>query len=210
MPAGGSKGAPVWRCRDGSFTSRSGHFSNIEPDIRPEAFLRPRRQPITRTRRSMALALYPAGLVALRARRQSPDTLDTDMLARKLLRRESWLATMLAAAQLLVAIGLALFPNPEGWPGGIFYAGMYALPLLLIGLALRSPDRRWHLLAGWASLILAIFYCMVVIGNWSGYSSTQVIFAVVITAPTVAIDLLISWTTLLQGLRPGSGAQVTS
>lgn len=115
----------------------------------------------------------------------------------QLLRRLSWIAMALAAVQVAVGIGVSVVGNAEGWVGGILYALLYALPLLLIALALRSSRSSLHTAAGWAALVLAAFYSLVVIGNWSGYSSQMAIFAVCITVPTVALDLVIFWAIVL-------------
>ena len=122
----------------------------------------------------------------------------------KLATRVSWIAAGLAAAQAVVGIGVTLFPNPEGQLGGILYAGMYALPLLLMALALRSPRRLWQLMAGWAALFFAASYSMVVVGNWSQYSTARAAVALAVTVPTVAVDLLIFWAAILRPLRPTS------
>jgi hypothetical protein len=128
----------------------------------------------------------------------------------RLLTRLAWTATVLAAAHALVGIGISIVPNPDGWLGGIFYAAVYTLPLLLIGFALRSSRPLPHTVAGWVALLLAIFYSMVVVGNWSGYSTPQATFAVAITVPTVAFDLLIFWATILRPQRPVPRHLVTS
>jgi hypothetical protein len=75
---------------------------------------------------------------------------------------------------------------------------MYALPMLLIATALRSPQ-SWRLGAGWAALVMAACYTLVALGNWSGYSGQQAILVVAITAPTVALDLGIFWATVIRG-----------
>ena len=115
----------------------------------------------------------------------------------RLLIRLSWIAMALAAAQVAVGIAMSLVGSSEGWVGGILYALLYALPLVLIALALRSPRSSLHTAAGWVALILSVFYSLLVVGNWSGYSSQMAVFAACITVPTVGLDLVIFWATVL-------------
>jgi hypothetical protein len=110
----------------------------------------------------------------------------------------------LAAVHVLIGVGMAVVGNSEGRVGGFLFALMYALPLALIALALRSSKRRRRATAGWAALLLSVFYSAVVAGNWSGYSTPQAIFMVGVTAPTVAVTLAGFWATVLNaatGLR---------
>jgi hypothetical protein len=107
----------------------------------------------------------------------------------------------LATVHLFVGLAMGLLGNPEGPLGGVAYAVFYALPLLLIGLALRSSRRGYHVAAGVGALILGAFYAITVVGNWTFYSTEVAIFSAGITIPTVAVDLLVAWATLLH--RPG-------
>jgi hypothetical protein len=117
----------------------------------------------------------------------------------------SWLAMALAATHAAVGIAMSLVGNPGGWFGGILYALMYAVPLLLIALALRSSHSSLHAAAGWVALVLGAFYSLVVAGNWSGYSSQMAVFAVCITVPTAALDLVIFWAAVLRrSARPAT------
>ena len=110
----------------------------------------------------------------------------------------------LAGAQVIVGAGISLAPNPEGWFGGILYVALYAVPLVVLGLMLRSSRRLWRSVAGWLALFLGVCYSIVVIGNWSGYTAQQAIFATAISVPTVAVDLAIFWVALL--IRPRRSA----
>jgi hypothetical protein len=129
----------------------------------------------------------------------------------RLLTPLAWIAVALAAAHVLVGIGVAFVGNEEGSVGGVFYVLVYALPLLLIAGALRSSRRSWHTAAGWAALLLAVFYSLVVVGNWSGYSTSTATFAISITAPTAALDLVVVWAcfTTPGGLWPSNSRSVT-
>jgi len=122
----------------------------------------------------------------------------------------SWAALGLAVIQVAVGIGMAVIGNSEGWLGGLMYALLYATPLVLIALALRSSSSRWHRPAGWAALLLGAYYALIVVGNWSGYSAETRIFAVSITVPTVVLDLVIFWATVVRHAgrltRSGGGA----
>jgi uncharacterized membrane protein len=123
----------------------------------------------------------------------------------RLLSRLFWIAIALAAAHAAVGIGMSFVGNLDGWLGGVMYALMFALPLVLIAFGLRSPKQRTRV--GWAALVLAVLYGAVVIGNWSGYPTQQAVFAVAITGPTVALDLVIFWATVLH--RPRRSEPVT-
>jgi hypothetical protein len=118
----------------------------------------------------------------------------------RLLIRLSWIAMALAAAQVVIAIGVSFFGTDGGWFGGILYALLYALPLLLIALALRSSHSWLHTAAGWAALVLAGYYSFIVVASWSGQSKEDV-FMVCTTAPTVGLDLVIFWATVLHRSR---------
>jgi hypothetical protein len=119
--------------------------------------------------------------------------------------RLSWVAMALAAAQVVVGIGVSFFGTDTGWQGGVAYALLYALPLLLIALALRSSRSSFSTAAGWAALVLAVFYCFIVFKSWSSSFSGDDVFMVCTTAPTVALDLVIFWATVLHRLgRPAT------
>ncbi len=122
----------------------------------------------------------------------------------RLLSRLSLIAISLALVQVIIGVGLSLVPNPEGRLGGALYVAMYSVPLILFGFGLRSAKQGWRTATGWTALVLAAGYSMVVIGNWSGYTPQQALFAVGITAPTVAVDLAIFWSTVLH--RPARSA----
>jgi hypothetical protein len=119
----------------------------------------------------------------------------------RLLARLFWIAIGLGVAHVLVALGMVILGNPEGPLGGVLYAFLYALPLVLIALALRSSRRRLRYVAGCAALLLAAYYTLVVGANWSGYSTQTSIFALGVSVPTVALDLVIFWATVIH--RPG-------
>ncbi len=120
-------------------------------------------------------------------------------LEMRLLTRLSWVAMALAALHGGVGVGLSFY-GTEGWFGGIVYALLYALPLLLIALALRSSRSWLHIAAGWAALVLAVYCSFIVVASWSGFSRDDV-FMVCTTAPTVALDLVIFWATVLRRSR---------
>lgn len=119
----------------------------------------------------------------------------------RLLDRLFWIAIGLSGAHVVVALGMVMLGNPEGLLGGVLYALLYALPLVLIALALRSSRRWLRNVAGCAALLMAAYYSLVVGANWSGYSTQTSIFAVCVSAPTVALDLVIFWASVLH--RPG-------
>lgn len=118
--------------------------------------------------------------------------------------RLSRAAFVLAALHVIVAVGVSFSDNPEGRLGGILYAALYGVPLVLIGLGLRSGERRLTMFAGWAALVLGAYYTLVVVGNWSGYASWQATFAVAITTPTTLLLPAIFWGAILH--RPKSAS----
>jgi hypothetical protein len=122
----------------------------------------------------------------------------------KLLIRLSWAAIALASAQVLVAAAMTLLGNPSGWLGGVFYAVAYALPLVLVALALRSHRPVWPKMAGWAALGIAAYDILIVVANWAGYSTTQAVFATSITVPAVAVYGAVFWATVVR--RPPAAA----
>ncbi len=129
----------------------------------------------------------------------------------KLLTRLSEIAIAIALVHVIVGAGVSLSPNSDGFLGGVLYVAMYALPLALFGFGLRSAKHGWRTATGWAALVLAAGYSAVVIGNWSGYAPLQALFVLVVTAPTVAVDLVIFWATVLhRPARPAPSATSAS
>lgn len=126
-----------------------------------------------------------------------------------MLKRLPSAAVILATAQTLVALVMLLLPNQEGSLGGVLFALIYAAPLLLLALALRSAQAGLRTVAGWAALGLAMVYSAIVVGNWSGYSALQAATAVAVSAPTVALDLVVFWSVVARHwvTRPPAAAQ---
>jgi hypothetical protein len=119
----------------------------------------------------------------------------------RLLKGLAWVAFALAAVDVVIGVVMAFVPNPEGWAGGILFVVFYAAPLVLMGLALRSSHPVLHTIAGWAALLLAAYDGLIVVGNWSGYSSLTAFFAAGVTIPTVALYLIIFWVAALRSLH---------
>lgn len=122
----------------------------------------------------------------------------------KLASRLSVIVLLGGVVHVIIGTGMSLVPNPDGWIGGVLYVAMYALPLIVFGFGLRSPKQGWRTATGWTALVLAAGYSMVLIANWSGYSRDQALFAALVTAPTVALDLAIFWAAVLH--RPARQA----
>ncbi len=105
-------------------------------------------------------------------------------------------AMILGTAQLIVGIAVSIFPNPEGWVGGVLYAAVYALPLLLLGLLLRSRQQPWCTVA----CVRRLLY------DGRGrelawlHDPAGAIIAVGITVPTVVADVAIFWAVVLHRL----------
>ncbi len=106
------------------------------------------------------------------------------------------IARLLGVAQCVVAVGVGIAPTSEGWAGGIFYAVVYAAPPLVLAWVLEHRSGRLLTAAGVLAVVLAVWMAIVPIGNWSGYSALQALFAVSITVPTVIVLLLVGYTAL--------------
>lgn len=104
---------------------------------------------------------------------------------------------LLAVMHTVVAIAMTIVPNPEGVGGVLGYAAMYVGPAVLVAAAVSSREPGRQLAAGWASLVLAVFYLVVVVANWSGYSAQQQAFAIGVNTPSVALYLAVFWGTVL-------------
>ena len=113
-------------------------------------------------------------------------------------------AVVLALAQVAVGAAMGILGNPDGWLGAAFYGLAYAVPLLLVALALRqgSPARRK--IAGWAAAALAASETFIVVANWDGYTSAQATFALAVTVPGVLLYAVIFWAAILRR-EPRSG-----
>jgi len=112
--------------------------------------------------------------------------------------RLSWIGLAIAGLELLVGATLVLSPNDEGWLGGLLFAAFYAVPAALIALALRSGVAWQQMAAGWLSLLLAVGFGVVPIGNWSGYVLWQAVLAVGVTIPVVVFYLVAFWTVVIR------------
>lgn len=115
-----------------------------------------------------------------------------------LLRGLSWAAIVLGVGHIAVGAVMALAGNPDGWIGGMFYAAVYGLPLLLVALALRAHASTWRMIAGWAALAMAAYETLILAANWAGYSTAQAVFATAITVPTALLYALIFWAVIVR------------
>ena len=115
--------------------------------------------------------------------------------------RLAWAAFVLAVAHVAVGVGMVVVGNEEGVGGAFLYMALFAVPLVLIGLGLRSSEARWRSTAGWVALVLAAYYVFVVIGNWSGYTGSEAALALGASLPTSALELLIFRAVMLGGSR---------
>jgi hypothetical protein len=115
--------------------------------------------------------------------------------------RLAWAAFALATAHVAVGVVMAVAGNEEGIGGALLYVALFALPLVVIGLGLRSTEARRRSTAGWAALVLAAYYPFVVIGNWSGYTGSEAALALGASLPTSALELLIFRAVIMGGSR---------
>jgi hypothetical protein len=115
--------------------------------------------------------------------------------------RLAWAAFVLAAAHVAVGVAMAVAGNEEGIGGALLYVALFAVPLVVIGLGLRSTEARRRSTAGWAALVLAAYYLLVIIGNWSGYTGSEAALALGASLPTSALELLIFRAVIMGGSR---------
>jgi hypothetical protein len=115
-----------------------------------------------------------------------------------LLRGLSWAAIILAVGHAAIGVTMAVAGNPDGWIGGVFYVAVYAVPLLLVALALRGHASLWRKVAGWAALAIAAYETLILAGNWTGYSAAQAVFVTAITVPTALLYALIFWAVIVR------------
>lgn len=95
----------------------------------------------------------------------------------------------LAAVESVVAIGIGAAGGTEGTQGGMYFGLLFALPLVVVGIALSRPSPRLHAGAAAAAALLAVAYVLILVGNWSGYTAAQRVVAPLLLIPAV-IDYL--------------------
>jgi uncharacterized membrane protein len=97
-----------------------------------------------------------------------------------------WLAFVTAAA----GAGITLVRGPVGygygWGAAVVGAVLVAAPLVLLGLAVRTGERRFAWLALALAVLTAFFVVMALFGNWSGQSPTDNAIDAVLTALVLA------------------------
>lgn len=120
----------------------------------------------------------------------------------------SWIGLGLGAAYLVFFGVAALFGN--GLEALVLGTPFYVVPLVAIGLLLRSSRRTWRTVAGWLALLPAAFYVFAdfanlfaaVGGGWGSFFSLALE-----TAHLLAYFLVVFWATVLH--HPGHKAPMT-
>jgi hypothetical protein len=101
----------------------------------------------------------------------------------------SWLA--IAAALVTVAVLVAEGPpgSGYGWGSVVVSCLLVAVPLVAIGLMVRTGDRRY----AWPTVVVAALVAFLAVaallGNWSGQSATSHVLDLVSTALMLAATL---------------------
>ncbi len=109
------------------------------------------------------------------------------------LRRKVRLAIVAVAAySVIVGVIMALIGNTGAGFGGDIYVIFVALPLFVISLALHSQSQGVQRTAAVASLVLALYWSAVMIGNWQDYSNRQRFLAVISMTPAILAFLAAS------------------
>lgn len=100
-----------------------------------------------------------------------------------------WLA--LAAAGVTVSVLVAEGPpgSGYGWGSVVVSCVLVAVPLVAVGLMVRTGDRRY----AWATVVVAglvvVLALAALLGNWSGQSATNHVLDLVSTVLMVAAGL---------------------
>jgi hypothetical protein len=111
----------------------------------------------------------------------------------------SWLALGVAGAEVVVAaISTAVHvsePYSPGWLGFAFEMPVLVVPLVVVGLALRSSRRGVAMTTAVFALLLALYPAGVLLGHafwggdWQGYSAAEKILDLLLYAPPAAVYL---------------------
>jgi len=108
----------------------------------------------------------------------------------------SWLALGVAGAEVIVAAVSAAVhlsePYSPGWLGFAFEMPVLVVPLVVVGLALRSSRRGIAMTTAVIALLLALYPAGVLLGHafwggdWQGYSAAVYLAALLVELPALA------------------------
>jgi len=111
----------------------------------------------------------------------------------------SWLALGVAGAEVIVAaVSTAVRmsePYSPGWLGFAFEMPVLVLPLVVVGLALRSSRRGIVMTTAVLALLFALYPAGVLLGHafwggdWEGYSAAAKILDLLLYIPPTAVYL---------------------
>lgn len=111
----------------------------------------------------------------------------------------SWLALGVASAEVIVAAVSTAVHLPEpyspGWLGFAFEMPFLVVPLVVVGLALRSSRRGIAMTTAVIALVLALYPGGVLLGHafwggdWEGFSAAEKILDLLLYAPPAAVYL---------------------
>jgi len=111
----------------------------------------------------------------------------------------SWLAFGVAGTEVIVAAASTAVHLPEpyspGWLGFAFEMPFLVVPLVVVGVALRSSRRGIAMTTAVIALLLALYPAGVLLGHafwggdWQGYSAAEKILDLLLYAPPAAVYL---------------------
>jgi hypothetical protein len=111
----------------------------------------------------------------------------------------SWLALSVAGAEVIVAAASTAAHLPEpyspGWLGFAFEMPVLVVPLIVVGVALRSCRRGIAMTTAVIALLLALYSAAVLLGHafwggdWQGYSAAEKILDLLLYAPPAVVCL---------------------
>ena len=100
-----------------------------------------------------------------------------------------WLTLLAAAGAMAVLVAEGPPGSGYGWGSVVVSCVLVAVPLVALGLMVRTGDRRY----AWATVVLAVlvmlFAVAALFGNWSGQSPTDRVLDLVSTALMLAASL---------------------
>ena len=101
----------------------------------------------------------------------------------------SWLAFVAAVVTAAVLVIEGPPGSGYGWGSVVVSCVLVAVPLVAIGLMVRTGDRRYARPAVVLAALVAFFAVAALLGNWSGQSATNHVLDVVSTAFMLAAAL---------------------
>jgi hypothetical protein len=101
----------------------------------------------------------------------------------------SWLAFVAAAAAVTVLVVEGPPGSGYGWGSVVVSCILVAVPLVAVGVMVRTGDRRYAWTTVALAALLVFFALMALFGNWSGQSTTNHALDLVSTVLMVVASL---------------------